>query len=78
MGKFPKASKLLHMLLIKLYWATAVVWVAIMLIGLLKADGRWTVDMLEDIAPSVLCILGVAFIHWFILYRKEIKNDSSN
>lgn len=73
MGKFPKASKLLHMLLIKLYWAIAVVWVTIITVGLLKKDGRWTVDMLETVSPPALCILGVAFIHWFILYRKEIK-----
>lgn len=66
-------KKLLHMSLIKLYWATAAVWVFIVLIGLLKGDGRWTVDMLETVAPTVLCILGVAFVHWFILYRKEIK-----
>lgn len=78
MGKFPKASKLLHMLLIKLYWTTAAVWVFIVLIGLLKGDGHWTVDMLETVTPTVLCILGGAFIHWVILYSKGAKNDSSN
>lgn len=63
----------LHVLLVKMYWATAAVWIAILLIGLLKADGGWTVTMLEEIAPVVLGVVGVGFIHWIFLYRKEIK-----
>lgn len=65
----------LHVLLIKMYVATASVWVGVMLIGLLKRDGVWTVVMLQEIAPIVLGVCGIAFIHWFVLYRKEIKDD---
>ena len=64
---------MIHVLLVKLYCATAAVWIAVMVIGLLKWDGVWTIVMLEEIAPVVLTVVGIAFLHWVILYRKEIK-----
>lgn len=63
----------LHVLLVKMYWATAAVWIAILLIGLLKADGDWTLIMLEEVGPVVLGVIGIGFIHWIVLYREEIK-----
>lgn len=71
-------TKLLHMLLIKLYWAAAAVWVFILLVGMMTGAGRWTIDMIEKINPVIVTIVIVGVIHWVILYRKEKKRDSSN
>lgn len=73
MSKVPKGSKLLHMLLLRLYWAAAAIWIAILLIGALKQDGQWVMNILEELTTAFLCVFGIGFIHWVVLYRKEIK-----
>lgn len=67
--------KFIHLLLIRVYWAMLITWLCIIAIGLYKHDAKWTLMYLTQLLPYVLSLIGIAVVHWIIIYREDEKRE---
>lgn len=69
-------SNFINLLLKRLYWAMLITWVVVTGIGIAKSDLFWTVGFLRELAPYALGLVGLAVIHWSVLYYRELKDET--
>jgi len=70
-------SNFINMLLKRVYWAMLITWLVVVGVGVCKADVQWTVIFLRSLAPTALSLVGIAMVHWIVLYRRELKNEAN-